>query len=114
MNFVWDRGKVSVADVWAAISSKRKIARNTVQTTIVRLRDKGWLNEEVKNNTFFYRATRKRQGTQKRMLKDLLDRAFGGSTEGLLMTLLEEKKLTEEEADRIHKMIDESEKKRGR
>ena len=43
MNLVWDQGEVTVADVWKALAKRRKLARNTMQTMIVRLEEKGWL-----------------------------------------------------------------------
>ena len=43
MNVVWDRGEVTVAQVWKILSTRRKVARNTVQTMLARLEEKGWL-----------------------------------------------------------------------
>jgi len=45
------------------------------------------------------------------MVKNLVDKAFDGSVEGLVMTLLEERELSSAEADRIRKIIDQSESK---
>ena len=42
MNIIWDRGEATVAEVWKTLSGRRKRARNTVQTTIARLEEKGW------------------------------------------------------------------------
>ena len=41
MNVVWERGDVTVADVWKALSDHRKVARNTVLTMLTRLEEKG-------------------------------------------------------------------------
>ena len=43
MNVVWDRGEATVAEVWKALAARRKVARNTVQTMIARLEERGWL-----------------------------------------------------------------------
>ena len=40
------------------------------------------------------------------MVKRLVDSAFGGSAEGLILTLLKERGVSPEEAKRIRKMID--------
>ena len=41
MNLVWDHGEVTVVDVWKALTLRRKVARNTIQTMIARLEEKG-------------------------------------------------------------------------
>jgi len=103
MNFVWDHGEVSVAQVWKELNSRRNVAR-----MIVRLRDKGWLRERIEGSAYWYRAAKRRKGIQRQMVTKLLDTAFAGSTEGLVMALLNGRQLSEEEADRIRKLIDES------
>ena len=56
MDVVWDRGEVSIAELWKELCSQRKVARNTVQTTVARLEEKGWLKHRVKGTGFIYRA----------------------------------------------------------
>jgi len=106
MSVVWELGEVSVADVWRALSKRRKIARNTVQTTLVRLEEKGYLQHTVVGNAFRYTATVERQNTVRGLLRSLLNGAFQGSTEGLLMALLEESPPSDEELKRIRKSLD--------
>ncbi|MHC5540329.1 BlaI/MecI/CopY family transcriptional regulator, partial [Singulisphaera rosea] len=43
MNIVWDHGEVTVAEAWKALTARRKVARNTVLTTLTRLEERGWL-----------------------------------------------------------------------
>ena len=43
MNGVWDHGEVTVAEVGKVLAGRRSVARNTVQTVLTRLEDKGWL-----------------------------------------------------------------------
>ena len=56
MRVVWDRGEAAVGEVWEAVSQKRPIARNTVQTVIARLAQKGWLKHRKQGRAFLYRA----------------------------------------------------------
>jgi len=108
MNAVWDRGETTVGEVWSALSQLRPIARNTVQTMIVRLEEKGWLKHRTEGNTFYYRATQPGRTARKRMVRRLLDTAFHGSTEGLLLAILEEQSLSKAEAQRIRSLIDQA------
>ena len=111
MNIVWDRGEVTVGEVYEILFAQRRIARNTVQTTMVRMEEKGWLKHRKVANAFRYTSTVVRQKTLGRMIGDLIDSAFEGSVEGLVMTLLEQRGLSKAEADRIRTMIEESKKK---
>jgi predicted transcriptional regulator len=111
MQIIWDRQEVTVGEVLELISAKREIARNTVQTTLVRLEQKGWLKHRQVANAFRYSSAIGRQASLKGMLHEFVDRAFKGSVEGLVMALLEQQPLSRDEADRIRKIIDESEKK---
>ena len=57
MSVVWDRGEVTVADVWKALCTRRKVARNTVLTMLTRLEEKGWLKRDSIEHAHRYRAT---------------------------------------------------------
>ncbi len=113
MNVVWDRGEVTVADVWKALSEDRKVARNTVLTMLTRLEEKGWLERDSVEHAHRYRAAVPREATLGTILSRLVQTAFGGSAEGLLVALLQDRGVSKEEAARIRAMIDQAEK-RGR
>jgi predicted transcriptional regulator len=112
MRVVWDRGAVTVGEVWEALSPQRSlsrrrpIARNTVQTVITRLAQKGWLKHRKQGRAFLFRATAPRDATLRGMVRRLVDTVFSGSAEGLVLAMLEGRGLSREEADRIRKLID--------
>jgi BlaI family transcriptional regulator, penicillinase repressor len=112
MNLVWDRGEVTVAEVWKALSARRKVARNTVQTMMVRLEEKGWLHSLTEEHAFRYRAAVPREAVQGMMVRRLLDSAFGGSAEGLVMALLDGRGISRAEAQRIRALIQDAEEAR--
>lgn len=112
MNVVWNRGEVTVSEVWKELSRRRRVARNTVQTLMVRLEEKGWLRHRVEGNTFFYRPTVERSRALRQMVKRLVDTAFAGSVEGLVLALLDDRAVTPEQAARIRRLIEKEEKAR--
>ena len=112
MGVVWELEEASVAEVWKALSKSRKIARNTVQTTLVRLEEKGYLTHREVGNAFRYSATKAPQNTVREMLRSLLTHAFKGSTEGLVMALLEESSPSAEELKRIRKTLGQLQKQK--
>src|SRR4051794_19445542 len=109
MNLVWDRGEATVAEVWKDLSPRRKVARNTVQTMMVRLEEKGWLTSQTDEHAFRYRAAVPREAVQGMMVRRLLDSAFGGSAEGLVMALLDGRGISAAEARRIRALIERAE-----
>ena len=109
MNLVWQQGHVTVADVWEALSARRDVARNTVQTLMTRLEEKGWLGHEADGSAYRYFALRRRDATLRGMVERLVDTAFAGSADMLVMALLEGRGVSPSEAERIRTMIDRAE-----
>jgi predicted transcriptional regulator len=112
MNIVWEQGEVGVAEIWKALAQQRPVARNTVQTMVSRLQARGWLKHRQAGNAFFYTAALPRQRALGRMVSRLVDAAFGGSASGLVLTLLQDTKLSPDETQRIREMIDHAESRK--
>src|SRR5579859_2576921 len=91
MNVIWDSPQgAGVMEVWKALSAKRSIARNTVQTTLVRLEEKGWLSHrDGQKGGFVYFARRPRNSTLRVMVSKLVETAFAGSADDLVMALIQ-------------------------
>jgi BlaI family transcriptional regulator, penicillinase repressor len=108
MNLFWEQGELGVAQVWKLLSARRKVARNTVQTMLTRLVERGWLLARPEGKAFCFRASRPRKSTLRRMVSQLLDTAFDGSASGMVMALLEGRRLSADEAQHIRTLIDRS------
>lgn len=110
MDVVWDRGEATLGDVWGELSQDRLVAKNTIQTLLSRLVDKGWLTTRSEGKTFHYSATRMRESTLANVVQKLVETAFKGSTEGLVMALLDGREISKVEADRIRELIERAER----
>ncbi len=111
MDVVWDQEETTVGEVWRQLAAKRPIARNTVQTVMVRLEGRGWLRHRAEGpKKFFYSAVVGRTRTLRGMVDSLVDVAFKGSADGLVMALLQGRGVSEEEIGRIREMIHETER----
>ena len=110
MNQFWDRGELGVAEVWKLLGQRRRIARNTVQTTLTRLAEKGWLHVRSEGNAYLFRAARPRNSVVRGMVGQLIDTVFEGSTSRLIATMLENRRISTEEAERIRELIDRAER----
>ena len=112
MNVTWECGEVTLGDVWMELHKRRPVARNTVQTLLTRLVDKGWIEYRAEGKVFHYSAAVPRQAALSRVVQRLVDTAFKGSTEGLVVALLDGQELGVDEARRIRELIEEAEKGR--
>lgn len=110
MDVIWRRQEATLGDIWGELSQTRPVAKNTIQTLLTRLVDKGWLTYRAEGKTFHYAATCPRESTLSNVVKRLVETAFKGSTEGLMMALFEGRELTKEEADRIRELIEKAER----
>ncbi len=106
MNIIWDRGETTVGDVWKVLSARRPVARNTVSTMVTRLEEKGWLRHRVREGSYLYSATYPRDKVLPRLVRRLVDAAFQGSAEGLVLALLQGGRLSPEQLERIRAILD--------
>ncbi len=111
MEVVWDEEEVIVTQVRDELRKQREVARNTIQTMIVRLEERGWLKHRVKGRTFWYSANRPRNASLGAKVAQMVDRLFAGSPEEMVTALMEYRGLSTDEADRIREMIDTAETK---
>lgn len=110
LQVLWDEGPSTVRAVLESIQRRRP---NAGYTTVLKLMqimvEKELLVRDESARTHVYRAKTPRRTTQKRLLSDLAIRAFGGSTNQLVLQALQAKKVTEGEIAEIRQLLDELE-----
>jgi len=111
MREVWAGGEVTVTQVCEALNRNRPLARNTVHTMMDRLARRGWLKRRLEGQSHYYSARAPQASTLRDLVSRMIDTAFGGSVEELVVALLRGRRLTAEDAERIRKLIEEA--KRG-
>lgn len=105
MKVVWSRAESSVRDVYETLRAHRRIAYTTVMTMMNVLERKGHLKKRTEGRSFLYRAARPRQKVVGSMVREFIDRVFGGSAEPLLVQLVEDRHLTARELDELARRI---------
>ena len=114
MEVVWERGEVTVSEVRDSLLARREVARNTIQTMIVRLEERGWLTHREDGRTFIYSAARPKAVSLGAKVAQMVDRLFAGSPEDLVTALIEYRGLSSDEAQRIRAMVDMAESQQKR
>ena len=95
MHVFWSRGQSTVADVREELSNAgRDLAYTTVATLVRILSEKGFLDQTNRERPFIYRPVRSFEEVSRTLLGDVVQRVFRGSREQLLLSLLEQRKLT--------------------
>lgn len=110
MTLLWDRGRGSLGEVWFDLNARRPVARNTVQTLLTRMVEKGWVRTRSEGRGFVYEPARPREAGLRSVLRRVIDVAFKGSAEGLVLSLLDGDTLDEEELGRVRRLIAEGER----
>ena len=108
MKVVWDHGPATVRDVYEALRARRRIAYTTVLTMMNVLERKGHLRKRAEGRSFRYQPARPRTQVVKAMVREFLDRVFGGSAQPLLVHLVEDRQLTDDDLRALARRIRES------
>jgi BlaI family transcriptional regulator, penicillinase repressor len=99
---LWD-GACTVQE--ARVRLPRDLAYNTVQTVLNLLVRKGSVTRTRSSRAFAYRPSVSRLDVAKRATRELLDRLFGGSSEELVLSLVETRELTAAALARLHAKV---------
>jgi len=103
MEVLWDHGPSTVHEVQARLEDK--LAYTTVLTMLRKLEAKGYVGHEEERRTHRYHALIDRAAARDGALKSLLSRLFKGSTDALLLHLVEREKLSAEQIRRIEEQL---------
>jgi len=68
--------------------------------------DKGLVRRNEDQRAHLYEARAPKEQTQRQLVRDLLDRAFGGSAPSLVMQAVSAKKASTEDLAEIRKLLD--------
>ena len=105
LKVLWRDGPATVRHVRQALAPKRKLAHTSVITVMNIMVGKGYLDREKVRGSYVYRPLITQEATTRRMLDDLVTRAFDGSAAAVVLNLLETSDLDAEEVRRIRKML---------
>jgi predicted transcriptional regulator len=106
LRVLWDRGPSTVRQVHEILANDRSAAYTTALKLLQIMTEKGLVDRDERDRTHIYRARLSEEVTQRQLVRDLLDRAFGGSSGKLVMQALATKRASAEELKDIRKAID--------
>ena len=114
LKVLWDRGPSTVREVMGVLNAVRPRAYTSVMSLLNVMTDKQLLVREPQGRAFVYRPKTDRDKTLRRLVGDLLGRAFEGSTSQLVSHLLDQTRPSAEELAEIRRTIEEYQQQRGK
>lgn len=110
LRVLWRRGPSTVRDVHSALENSRE-ARAVGYTTVLKLMqimtEKGLVRRDESSRTHVYRAAAQETRTKRRLVSELVDRAFEGSALGLVMHALATRPAAAAEIEQIRALLEE-------
>ena len=113
LQIIWEHGPCTVRQVMELLEPIRPRAYTSVMSLMNVMAEKGQLHQKPKWRAFMYSAKVSREKTQAVLVRDLLNRAFGGSANALVAQLLQQTHPTGEELEAIRKTISDYKRKKG-
>jgi BlaI family transcriptional regulator, penicillinase repressor len=110
LRVLWDLGPSTVRQVHERLGSGRGLQYTTTLKLLQIMTEKGLTDRVIEGRSHVYTTRQEKEETQRRLVDDLLDRAFGGSAAALVMQALASKPATAGELAEISRMIDASKK----
>jgi BlaI family transcriptional regulator, penicillinase repressor len=99
MQVLWQAGSCTVAEVQPKL--KAELAYTTVQTMLNVLLRKNKVKRVQEGRAYRYRPAVSRERATGNALSDLVKRMFGGSSEALLMAMVDTRQISAEELSRV-------------
>ena len=109
LRVLWDRGASTVRDVHEALEAEKAVGYTTTLKLLQKMAAKDLVNRDESQRSHVYEARLKEAPTQRRLVSDLLTKAFAGSTPSLVMQALSAKSASKEDLAEIRKLLDEME-----
>jgi len=107
MNSVWDLGDCTVKDVQSSLAETRELAYTSVATMMKILEQKGFLETRKGDRAHTYRPVVSRADYESTSLKLLEQNVFRGNPSSMVQRLLTDSDLSEQELQKIRKVLDE-------
>ena len=106
LKVLWEAGPHSVRDIQNILNESKPTGYTTVLKMLQIMTEKGLVERDETVRPQIYRAKYSQEQTQRHLVSDLLQRAFGGSVKALVMQALATKKSSAKDLEAIEKLLD--------
>lgn len=111
LRILWKRGPSTVRDVHDELKRERDIGYTTVLKIMQVMAEKRIVTRDESERSHVYSPAVEEKSVKRRLVSELLDKAFDGSAAQLVMQALSDKRASPEDIRKIRKLLDESTRK---
>lgn len=104
MKVLWEKGRVTVKEVQAALRDKKSWSYTTVMTLLVRMYNKGYLKREKVGMAYVYEPRVTEKKTIGKMVNEFVDHVFDGALGPLVNYIAESKELNPREMETLKRL----------
>ncbi len=107
LRVLWERGASTVREVHEVLNKDEQGGGYTTVLKMMQIMtEKGLVERDESQRAHVYKARATQQKTQRQLVTDLVERAFGGSPAQLAMQALSAKKTSREELAELRRLLD--------
>lgn len=106
LRVLWAQGPSTVRQVREALADARDTGYTTTLKLMQIMAEKGLVTRDESERTHVYSARTSQRSTQRQLVSDLVDRAFGGSAAALVLQALSAHPASADEIKEIQKLIE--------
>ena len=103
---LWELGPSTVRDVHNRLSESKETQYSTTVKMLLVMLEKGLVKRDDSVRPQIYRVVSSQAVTQKRLLKDLIHKAYDGSAKSLVMQALSSSRTSKDDLEEIRQLID--------
>ena len=107
METVWNGGDMTAKEIAASLKDSAQWSKTTSYTMITRCLDKGYLVRKDPHYVFCAKVSR--EDISRWETEELLENNFKGSADLLIAALVDQKKLSKKDVEKLCKMVEELE-----
>jgi len=112
LQVLWQRGPSTVREIHDTLREQRQAGLSTTLKMVQVMTEKGLLKKDDSVRPQIFTPSRRQDQTQVQLLDELIQRAFGGSAQKLVLRAVSSKRISTEELAEIKKLINAARKEK--
>lgn len=105
LQVLWDRGPSTVREIHETLTEDKGTGYTTTLKLLQLMVDKNLVTRDESQRSHIYQAL-EQETTQRQLVRDLLQRAFGGSPTALVVQALSETRASADDLEEIQSVLD--------
>ena len=106
LRVLWAEGPCTVRQVLEQLPDEKQVGYTTVLKLLQVMAQKGLVERDETSRSHVYRPVHSEERTQRHLVRDLVERAFGGSAEALVLQALSDDEASSEDLLEIRNLLE--------